>query len=143
MKERSDVTSLCLTNTVSLILSSKLMCCFPLCVSQAVEELLAELDLDKRSIVLGASRVRTYELLLIKQPNMNPADAPHGSSSCCVSGVHEARCAALPGAAEGPAGDRLVGLSTGLLHGTSGPSEISQAQGQCLSERLSAVTVEL
>lgn len=31
---------------------------FLLCVSQAVEELLTELDVDRRSVVVGASRVR-------------------------------------------------------------------------------------
>lgn len=72
-----------------------------------------------------------------RQQGENTFDAEHESGGmrcvtalpCCVSGVHEARCAALPGAAEGPAGHRLVGLSAGLLHGTSGPAEIPQTQG--------------
>uniref|UniRef100_A0A8C4DC35 Myosin motor domain-containing protein n=1 Tax=Dicentrarchus labrax TaxID=13489 RepID=A0A8C4DC35_DICLA len=46
---------LCHTNTTSLICGSELKC--PVCVSQAVEELLVELDLDKKSIVVGAGRV--------------------------------------------------------------------------------------
>lgn len=50
----------------------------------------------------------------------------------CLAGVHEARRAALPGAAEGPAGHRLAGLPAGLLHGASGPAEISQAEGETL-----------
>lgn len=50
----------------------------------------------------------------------------------CLTGVHEARRAALPGAAEGPAGHRLAGLPAGLLHGTPGPAEIPQAQGEAL-----------
>lgn len=66
----------------------------------------------------------------IEQQNMSPGGMRCVMAlPCCVSGVHEARCAALPGAAEGPAGHRLVGLSAGLLHGTSGPAEISQTQG--------------
>lgn len=40
-------------------------------VFQAVEELLTELDLDKKSVAVGASRVRTS---LIKQQCKNPAD---------------------------------------------------------------------
>lgn len=51
----------------------------------------------------------------------------------CLAGVHEARRAALPGAAEGPAGHRLAGLPAGLLHGTPGPAEIPQAQGETMS----------
>lgn len=50
----------------------------------------------------------------------------------CPAGVHEARRAALPGAAEGAAGHRLAGLPAGLLHGTPGPAEVSQAQGETL-----------
>lgn len=50
----------------------------------------------------------------------------------CPAGVHEARRAALPGAAEGPAGHRLAGLPAGLLHGTPGPAEIPQTQGETL-----------
>lgn len=58
MRERSDGTLLTQTNTMSLMFSSELIRCFPVSVSQAVEELLGELDLDKKSIVVGASRVR-------------------------------------------------------------------------------------
>lgn len=65
-----------------------------------------------------------------KQQHMNPAASKYYGASSCVSGIHEARGAALPGAAAGPAGHRLVGLSAGLLHGTSGPAEIPQTQGE-------------
>lgn len=67
--------------------------------------------------------------LIIKRQNMNPAGVKRHASPRCVSGVHETRGAVLPGAAERPAGHRLVGLSSGLLHGASGPSEVPQTQG--------------
>lgn len=51
------IAALCLCHT--LILSSNLIRPFAVYVSQAVEELLAELDLDRKSIVVGTSRVRT------------------------------------------------------------------------------------
>lgn len=63
------------------------------------------------------------------QQNVNPAHVTQGSSSCRVSGVYEARRAALPGAAEGPAGHWLVVVSTSGLLGSPGPSEVPQTQG--------------
>lgn len=66
--------------------------------SQAVEELLVELDLDKRSIVVGASRVRTCsDSAKSNSRAWVRADVTHGSSSwlmrlrcswsevCCVT----------------------------------------------------------
>lgn len=90
---------------------------------QAVEELLADLDLEKKSVVVGASRVRTR-----LPEEVNPAAGVHRCAS--VSGVHEARSAALPGAAEGPAGRPLARPPAGGLHGTPGPPEIPTTQGQ-------------
>lgn len=100
--------------------------CFPVRVSQAVEELLTELDVDRRSVVVGSSRVRAL--------SADPSAGDHASRFplLCLAGVHEARRAALPGAAEGAAGHRLAGLPAGLLHGAPGPAEISQAEGETL-----------
>lgn len=47
-----------------------------------------------------------------------------------VSGVHEARRAALPGAAEGAAGRRLAGPPAGCRQGAPGPAEVPQTQGE-------------
>lgn len=105
----------------------------PLPVSQAVEELLTELDVDRRSVVVGASRVRVTQRRAPPPPLCPVEVTCHACFPLCLTGVHEARRAALPGAAEGPAGHRLAGLPAGLLHGTPGPAEVSQTQGETLA----------
>lgn len=68
-------------------------------------------------------------MVLIRHPNMT--NEIHSSSPVCVSGVHEARCAAVPGAVQRPAGHGLVGPPTGRLRGTSGPTEVPETKGWC------------
>ena len=46
------------------------------------------------------------------------------------AGANEAWRAAVPGEAQGPAGQRLAAPLPGLLHGSPGPAEVPQAQGR-------------
>lgn len=82
MRERSGGSSqqLSVIKHFICILSSEWISWFAVSASQAVEELLAELDLDRKSIVVGASRVRTCL-------NSSNQTAEHESSGCDLSWV--------------------------------------------------------